>query len=238
MTPLAPHFDAVGWLARDAQTLALAAQASLPPGGGAGSADDSYALCPALLETLQPEVRAAFTGWIRTAAMPTPKLVDLPDPTETFRAFRIAQGAEAWQSHGTSIREHPDALGPDVAARFAWASTITADEAAAARTVLAQARAQIDAALGDSILLSPTTPTPAPPLSADAAALDAARAATITLTCLAPVTGRPALSVPLLHADGVPVGLSLLGPRDADLDLVARASALADTDTEADADPR
>jgi len=242
MAPLAPGFDAVGWLARDARTLALAAQASLPPRGAAGSADDRYALCPALLETVQPEVRAAFTerlaGWIGTGALPTPALVDLPDPTETFEAFRVAQGAEAWQSHGTWIREHPGALGPDVAARFAWASTITADEAAAARTALARARAQIDAALGDSTLLSPTTPTPAPLLSADAAALDAARAATITLTCLAPITGRPALSVPLLHAEGVPVGLSLLGLRDTDLDLIARASALADTDAEADTDPR
>ncbi len=54
------------------------------------------------------------------------------------------------------------------------------------------------------------------------------RAATIGLTCLAPITGRPALSAPLLEVRGLPVGLSLLGPRRTDLDLLARGAALAE----------
>jgi Asp-tRNA(Asn)/Glu-tRNA(Gln) amidotransferase A subunit family amidase len=179
-------------------------------------------------------VRAAFTerlaGWTRTGALPPPALVDLPDPAETVGAFRTVQGAEAWHLYGEWIREHPDTLGPDVASRFASAATITAEEASQARAVLARVRAEIDAALGDSILLLPATPYPAPPRTADPATLDAVRTAAITLTCLAAVCGRPALSAPFLDVGAAPVGLSLLGPAGTDLDLVARASALADAD--------
>lgn len=189
-------------------------------------------LCPALLETVHPAVRTAFTerlaNWTRTGASPPPAFVDLPDLAETFAAFRTAQGAEAWHLHGEWVREHHDALGPDVASRFAWAASITAEEASQARAVLARVRAGVDAALGDSILLLPATSSPAPPRTADPVTLDAVRAATITLTCLAAVCGRPALSAPFLDVDAAPVGLSLLGPAGTDLDLVARASALAD----------
>jgi len=40
-------------------------------------------------------------------------------------AFRQAQGWEAWQVNGDFIRQHQPVLGPGVAQRFAWASTVT-----------------------------------------------------------------------------------------------------------------
>jgi len=230
LLPLAPSFDTVGWLTRDPGLLARAARVSLPAGSGTASADRSYAVCPAVLELAQPSARAAFTvaieSWTRGGLLPAPRVISLPDPDAAFAAFRTVQAAEAWRSHGAWVRDHPDALGADVAARFAWASSVTAEQEAEARGALAVVRAQIEDVLEDSVLLSPTVTAPAPPRSADAAHLDAARTATITLTCLAAITGRPALSVPLLRADGAPLGLSLIGPRHTDLDLVARGAAL------------
>ncbi len=231
---LAPSFDTVGWLTRDPDLLARAAQVSLDPGTAPTTptaASDRFAVCPALLEVAHPSVRAAFTAaldtWMRLGALPAPDRVELPDPHKTIAAFRTVQGAEAWREHGAWLTKHPDRLGTDIAARFAWAASITPSQEAEARVTLAQVRTQIDDALGDSILLLPATPTAAPLRSADSAEIDAVRSATVTLTCLAAITGRPALSAPLLEADGAPVGISLLGPRNADTDLIARAAPLA-----------
>ena len=228
LLPLAPSFDAVGWLARSPDVLARAARVSLQ---AQAETAGGYAVCPGLLETVEPTVAEAFAEAMekRVAAgvLPEPRTVGGPDPEAAFAAFRTVQAAEAWRAHGGWIREHPDALGPDVAARFGWAAEVTPAQEGAARAVLARIRAQFEAELGDDVLLLPTSPAPAPPVGADPAALDAVRVATIGLTCLAPITGRPALSAPLLAARGLPVGLSLLGPRGADLDLVARGVALA-----------
>jgi Asp-tRNA(Asn)/Glu-tRNA(Gln) amidotransferase A subunit family amidase len=225
---LAPSFDTVGWLTRGPELLASTARVSLPPAVEPGG---EFVLWAALLELADPVVRRAFTdkvnAWVRAGALAEPRAIRGPDPKAAFSAFRTVQGAEAWRTHGAWIRRHPDALGPDLAARFAWAATITADEERAERANLDAISAHLEAALEDRILLLPATPTPAPPRGAHSAALDAARTATISLTCLAAITGRPALSAPCLHADGAPVGLGLIGPRGSDLDLVARAAALA-----------
>ena len=266
LLPLAPTFDAVGWLTRTPELLAKVAAASLGSRWEPTTAGD-FIIWPELLDLAAPSVRAAFkkiTGPTAPAETAVPPMASLTTPLSstasvtgtpaslaasanstvlvtpappnlvtpdalraTFDAFRTVQAAEAWRTHGPWLRAHdPDTLGPDVAARFVWASTITADQERDARAALDDIRARLDAALEGNILLLPATPGPAPLRTADAASLDAARAATISLTCLAAITGRPALSAPLLSVDGAPVGLSLLGPRGADLDLVARAAVL------------
>jgi Asp-tRNA(Asn)/Glu-tRNA(Gln) amidotransferase A subunit family amidase len=222
LLPLALSFDAIGWLARGPDVLARAAKASLPSIPGPSG---EFVLCPGLLEVADPAVRRAFCEWLDT--LPKPREIQCPDTKEAFAAFRVVQAAEAWRAHARWLNDHPGALGPDVAARFAWAATVTADEEHSARKALAGIRARLEADLGDDVLLLPATPTPAPPIGTDPAALDATRAATISLTCLAAITGRPALSAPLLEAEGLPVGLGLVGPHGADLDLVRRAAALA-----------
>ena len=250
LLPLAPSFDTVGWLARTPDLLTKAAEAS---GVGRRTTSGDFVFWPALLELVDPSVRAAFAArlaaWgLNTAEITGPaalaeaavqrevsceavRTIQAPLLTDASReAFRTVQAAEAWRTHGEWIREHPDALGPDVASRFSWAATVTTDDERTARKDLDIVRAELDAELGASILILPTTPTAAPPLAADPASIDATRAATIALTCLAAITGRPALSAPLLTVDGLPVGLCLLGPRGSDLELIDRAAALDPTE--------
>ena len=79
------------------------------------------------------------------------------------------------------------------------------------------------------MLLLPSASSPAPALGAD---LEPVRAATMRLTCIAGITGRPALSIPALAVPGpaggvAPVGLCLVGPRGSDLALVELGAALA-----------
>jgi Asp-tRNA(Asn)/Glu-tRNA(Gln) amidotransferase A subunit family amidase len=222
LLPLALSFDTIGWLARSPDVLARTARVSLP---SLHQAAGDFVLCPGLLAAVDPAVRAAFTE--KLSALPKLREIQGPDTKEAFAAFRTVQAAEAWRTNSPWLRDHPGVLGPDVAARFAWAATVTADDEQGARKALAEIRARFEAELEDSILLLPATPTPAPSNDADAASLDATRAATIALTCLAAITGRPALSAPLLDVGGLPVGLSLLGPRGTDLALIKRAVALA-----------
>jgi len=53
------------------------------------------------------------------------------------------------------------------------------------------------------------------------------RTRVITLTSVAGMLGAPQLSLPLAELDGLPIALSLLGPRGSDEMLLALACALA-----------
>jgi Asp-tRNA(Asn)/Glu-tRNA(Gln) amidotransferase A subunit family amidase len=182
-------------------------------------------VCPELVGMADAGVRVAFEERVR--GLGRLREVRLPEMGEAFAAFRTVQAAEAWRAHGGWVSSHPDALGADVAARFAWAATVSEGEEVKAREMLAGFRERADEALGDGVLVLPSTPTAAPLRTANAAELDTVRSATITMTCLASILGRPAVSAPVLESEGAPVGLSLVGPRGSDLDLVGRASELA-----------
>ena len=222
LLPLAPSFDAVGWVTRSADVLRRTAAASVE---GDGTAGDEFVVSSELVGMADAGVRVAFEERVR--GLGRLREVRLPEMGEAFAAFRTVQAAEAWRAHGGWVTSHPDSLGTDVAARFAWAATVTEGEEAKARAALEGFRERADEALGDGVLVLPTTPTAAPSRSADAAELDAVRSATITMTCLASILRRPAVSAPVLESEGAPVGLSLVGPSGSDLDLVARASGIA-----------
>jgi amidase len=227
--PLAPSFDTVGWLTRDGETLAAVTRASL----GAVEAHTPGArlvTAPALAESSTPEVARAFAAAVDALAAAGSEVRTLDDPAFSagaldalYAAFRTVQAAEAWAQHGAWIEAHPGALGDEIAARFAWASTITAGAAGEARAALEGARAALDTALGDAVLVLPSASSVAPSADAGAAEIEAIRTATLRMTAVAGATGRPALSVPGITAGGAPIGVCFVGPRASDIALVERA---------------
>lgn len=231
LLPLAPSFDAVGWLIRSPGVLVRAAAASL---------DDSrqvhipaeVAIAPATQAEISPGVRDAFSTsverLVEARRFPPPDRVQLPDLTEAAALFRTMQAAEAWQVHGDWVLRHPGCLGPEIAARFAYAASVTTDQHRGAIAGLERIRASLDAALAGRALLLPSTATTAPRLDADAGLIDNVRTCTLRLTCLAGIGGYPALSVPALRVDGIPAGLCLLGPRFSDLALIKSGQRIAD----------
>jgi Asp-tRNA(Asn)/Glu-tRNA(Gln) amidotransferase A subunit family amidase len=225
LLPLAPTFDSVGWLTRSATTLRAAAEATLDTTRQV-AVEPVLVAAPALLEHCEPDVRAAFE------AFGSFEPVELGDIDELFLAFRTVQAAEAWATHGAWIEAHPGALGEDVAARFAFASTITTEQEAEGRVALADARNRLNAVLGDRVLVLPSASSTAPSVLADAELIERTRQGTLRLTCIAGITGRPALSIPLLSVPQpgalvpAPVGLCLVGPRFADLALIDLAQEL------------
>ncbi len=76
-----------------------------------------------------------------------------------------------------------------------------------------------------TLLILPSAAGPAPRADADPAMLDANRRATLRLTCIADITGRPVVSAPLTTTPNGPVGTSYLGPQGSDLALIERAAA-------------
>ncbi|KQM60404.1 AtzH-like domain-containing protein [Agreia sp. Leaf210] len=223
LLPLAASFDTIGWLTRSASVLRAAAASTLDD-AAQQPVEPQFVISTELLFAADPAMQGALVdavGRLEAAGLiGEVGVVDLGDISGFFAAFRTVQGAEAWRRHGEWITAHPGVLADDVASRFEVASTITDEEESSAREVLGAARTQLDEALAGRILLLPSTASTAPSLTADPAEIDAARAATLALTCLAGIGGYPALSVPLLEVDGAPAGLCLVGPRGTDLALI------------------
>ncbi|HEY0374318.1 MAG TPA: amidase family protein, partial [Amnibacterium sp.] len=110
---LAPSFDTVGWLTRDAATLAAAWSATRPVAVGEDVAvAPALAVDAAVLDRLDEPVAAALRSAVdRLAAAGRPvEQVDLGDLDRLAAAFRTVQAFEAWQVHGPWLLAHPDAV--------------------------------------------------------------------------------------------------------------------------------
>ncbi|WP_110182103.1 AtzH-like domain-containing protein [Nocardioides solisilvae] len=220
LLPLAPSFDTVGWLTRDAATLRRVGEVLLPPSPGGG---DDLVVVPSLLALATPEVAAAVEGHVDAVAPGVAREEwDLP-LDDWLDAFTTRQGFEAWQAHGGWAGGRLDALGPDVAGRFRHAGTLSAADGERAAGVAAEARTRIRDLVGDRVLVLPSAASVAPRPRDDMARV---RSATLRLTLLAGLGGLPAVSLPT-SAGGLPCGVCLVAApgRDRDLlDLAVRLS--------------
>lgn len=233
VVPLAPSFDTAGLLAADSKVLELGMRALLGS-GGLSVEFDRLVLSRSLLELGDPGVAESLTGQARDLAgrgglavveTAAPDLDLLARLRERFRAWQLW---EVWQCHGDWITRCQPRFGPGVAARFAAASRVTAEERQAsepARTEAAEVLAQLMG--GNGLLALPAATGPAPPLDQDGPAKDDRRARTLALTCLAGLAGAPVLVVPGAEVQGLPVGLAVVGPPGSDEALLGLATAAA-----------
>lgn len=218
MLPLAPSYDAVGWLTRSAFLLRAVGDVLLPE--VPAETEVTLVVVPELLDLAAPEVAAAVRTWLpqpaREEHWPLQRLDDW------VAAFRVHQGSEAWRAHGEWLAPRLDTLGADVRERFEVASRITDEQAEEAGRTAAAAGQLVSDLVGDRIVVLPGAASVAPLTSEDGRAT---RDATLRITCLASLGGLPAVSIPLRTADGLPTAVCLVaGPgRDRDLlDLVTR----------------
>jgi len=224
LLPLAESFDTVGWVARSASVLAAAAGVSVP-GVCVGVDDGELLVSDALLDAAEPATAAAFTAWLDRAGRPV-RRIELPPLDDLAETLRVVQAAEAWRNDGAWIEAHPDALGEDVAARFAAAAAITTEAEALARGRLEELRTRVRDVIGGGVLCLPTVPGPAPLRTATGDAVLRTRVATLRMTAVAGIGGLPAVSAPFLTVDGAPVGVCLVGPAGSDRAIVALAETL------------
>jgi len=223
--PFAPSFDTAGWLARDPALLMaigqvlLRDQAEPRPLGRLVIAEDAF-------ERTDANTRDALAGAVDhlASAVGRVELITVsPEGLEDWLdAFRIVQAAEIWGSLGAWISRVRPALGPGVRERFAAAAEVSKTErsAAAARCEKIFGRLHDTIAPGDMLCL-PTTPGPAPRVTAGSGEVELAdRRRAMALLCIAGLGGLPQVTIPAGAVDGAPVGLSVVGPRGSDLDLL------------------
>ena len=93
------------------------------------------------------------------------------------------------------------------------------------RTEMAAIAQRVRGLLGaDGVAVLPSTASLAPLRDADPTQVDAVRLRTMAITCIAGLAGLPQVSLPLATPDGVPLGVSLLGPAGSDLALIRLAA--------------
>jgi amidase len=105
-------------------------------------------------------------------------------------------------------------------------SMFTDAERNAATLMRMEARARLRLLLlQGTILCLPTTPSPAPRKGLPLHQLDALRERIACLTSQGGLTGVPQVNLPGAAVDGAPVGLSIIGARGSDLELLRVAVA-------------
>ena len=233
--PFGPSFDAVGWFARDAGMLMRVGRVLLAGGAGA-SPVRRLRIARDAFDLVDPAVAAALGDAVDTLAKAvgttseiTVSPVGLP---VWFETFRVLQAAEIWSNHGAWIEATRPAFGRGVRDRLDWASRVTPDRVTAAKAEHAAIRSRLSDLLepGD-VLCLPTSPRVAPQKNTPTDDLEIRfRHQAMCLLCIAGLGGLPQISLPLGSLDGLPLGLSLVGPRDSDialLDLTQRVMASA-----------
>ena len=227
--PLAPSFDTVGWFARDAGTFAEAGKAY-----GIEVLDKAASvrllIAEDAMERTTAEGAASFSDELQ-------KLQDLygaatrirlcRDLSEWLEVFKVCQAAEVWQVHGDWVTSTQPAFGPGVKERFQMAASITPEQHASASAKRKDIASRMLDLLGDNaVILSPSSPGAAPLRNADPASLDHFRMAALELLCPAGLAGLPQISIPAGTDQEAPLGLSIIGTRNAEEKLLGMASAV------------
>jgi len=226
VVPFAPTLDTVGWLARDAATLAIVGDALLPkmamaPVGEVFVAEDAFALA-------DQEVQVAL-GEVIDVVAPSHQTLDVfPGTVDNMvHTYQVVQAMDIISALGPWLREARPRFGPAIAPRFASIWEYTTAEISAARAWRDKLRlrlAELFVAHPDAIVIVPSAPCFA--LRRGLAAADVAtfyRAALAT-SAVASLAGLPQISIPIVRKGGLPTGLGIIAARGRDRALLEFAS--------------
>ncbi|PVB60454.1 amidase [Labrenzia sp. 011] len=230
LLPLAPSFDVPGWFARDLDVMTRVS-AALGADAAQGELPLRLWMPSTVWSGLSADALEAFKPMIsRLEALVAPvKTTPLPGPPleQWFETFRIHQAFEVWQTVGPWVSSAAAHFGPGVAERLDMASRISKAEFESAAATREAIREAMDTGMRErTVLLLPTAPGPAPRTSASEEDLNAARKAIMCITSISGLNGFPELTIPGALIEDAPAGLSLVGARMRDQDLLALAGLL------------
>ncbi|WP_379132887.1 amidase [Paenibacillus sp. sgz500958] len=235
--PLAPSFDTAGWMAGDVALLRKVGEVLItPPSGGDCVRRTGH---PAEGNTMD-RIIVATDAW---ALAGTENLANLQAGLEVLRrgslgfeevdiapeglkswmdTFRELQGAEIWAAHGEWIGRTKPRFGPDIAARFTWASGLAVKDLSHMQQLRQEITFRLHRLLGEQgCLIIPTVPGPAPLPGGDSRQLELNRSGAMMLCCIAGLAGLPQVTLPVKGDDGLPLGLSVIGGHGQDLRLLS-----------------
>lgn len=223
---LAPSFDVAGWFARDADVfervglVLLGNGADMRPPKRLLYARDAFDLVePQVADKLKESVKEA-ADLIGTREELSVSTHGLP---EWFDTFRILQAAEIWGNHGAWIESENPKFGRGISERLEWASKVRPEQVTKCKERHAAIRARIEEVIQEGdVLCLPTSPRTAPFKEMPTDQIEVRyRHQAMCLLCIAGLGGLSQVSLPLATLEGLPLGLSLVGPRGADLQLLS-----------------
>jgi amidase len=210
---MAPSFDTVGWLARDATTLKRVGEVYFGPIG---------AFKPARLllarDAFDIPVRSIGEALLPAAQSlgPMTEVTLFAEGVEHWlETFRPLQLSDLWSTLGAWGTVPGRTLSPAVAERLELSSHVDPSKFAAAVIRRETLTDRLVKLLGDDGVLVLPTAHDLPPLrDAPVSAQIEFREKTLALTCVASLCRLPQINIPAVTVDGCPVGLSFIaGPR-------------------------
>jgi amidase len=212
--PLAPSFDSVGFLTRDASTFNTVGNVlyGMAPAQNIERvliAEDAFALNDAgVPETLRDQLdRALAKLGVRA------ETIDVAPEgfTALAAAYNRLRMREIWSALGDWYTDTAPALSAPIDARMQQCRDLSDDLLAEDQALRALIRQRVDALCPPGVLLFlPAAPGIAPRLDASEQELAQFRARTVELSSLAALSGAPQLVVPARELDGAPLALSFL----------------------------
>ena len=228
--PLATSFDTLGWFARDPEILFKVGKSLLK---------EEFKPNTQAIEVVAPkQAWEIVPDGLRKLALKRVQeifvrnnLVNKDLPSLNLKAwantFSIIQANEIWQEHGAWASRHFENLGPGIKDRFLFASKIDPSIATQALDERIKIRNLLNSILDNKFLLIPTVADIAPLLNSTKNKLEDFRQKSFQLLCIAGLGGLPQISLPVVSSPEGALGISLVGPKDSDLELLSFAKALA-----------
>lgn len=224
--PLAPSLDTPGWFTRSVSLLAGVGDILLP--ANRQGADGPLLRVEEAWVNAQPEVAEILRPAVEKLEQLRGRAIGIrlvPEGLDAlFNHFRVVQAEEAWAALGAWVDTENPKFGPGVGERFAAAKATSPADTAPGRAFRRALQARVRPILaGGAVLIYPTSPCPAPLLTAGRPEQDAVRQATMGVTAIAGFCGLPEVTLPVASVNGAPVGLSLVAGQGQDRALLALA---------------
>ncbi|WP_307590356.1 amidase [Paenibacillus wynnii] len=226
--PLSPGFDTVGWMTGHVELLHKVGKVLLPVGKEEPYPNtmDQLFIATDAWTLVEKESEIQLSNALSRLQTGAGRAWDIEIAPEGLKVwmdvFRELQGCEIWSTHGEWIeRERPE-FGPDIADRFAWASSLVAKDLTFAQQTKEGISSRLRQLLGESgCLVIPTVPGPAPLRGGDSRQLERNRSGAMMLCCIAGLAGLPQVTLPVNGEDGLPLGISVIGGYGQDLRLLS-----------------
>ena len=231
MMTQAPSFDTAGFFAAEAALFETIGELLLPAAEPCVGPSELLLAADAF-ELADPAVRDALHGAVRQVVARVSSVRESVLASEGLAAWSANQRLLQSFEFGRTFAEWIDRCNPtfsfEVASTLVHAAALNDSDVIAARQLRATVRARLDELLaGSRVLCLPTSPILPIRREARLREMRDAVERILPLTCIAGLTGLPQVNLPLAASNGIPVGLSLIGPRGADRMLLAFARRVA-----------
>jgi amidase len=210
---MAPSFDTVGWLARDALTLRRVGEMYFGPIGQLRSS--RLLLARDAFDIPARNIGEALLPAARSLQRLTEINLFAEGTDHWLETFRPLQLYDLWSTLGAWGKAPGRTLSPAVAERIDLSATVDPARVASAVIRREALTGRLVNLLGDDgVLILPTAHDLPPLRDAPLSAQVGFREKTLALTCVASLCRLPQINIPAVVVDGCPVGLSLIaGPR-------------------------